>query len=194
MGATTFSTYAQGKNAKEAFQKAVAIGKEEHGSYGGSIGAKKSFVTITVPKGMDAGDYADYILNKDTHEVCDKWGPAGCILMDSQISMKQEKVEIAASKTKTTNMPQKGTKKWVTYYVLYCEGTELDKQTLKKEALNSAKTLSLIHQKQIDIRIEKRLEEGNALVATVSPIFPKETYKDVKEEWNTYLFFGWVNE
>ena len=54
MGASEYMNIAQGKTAKEAFDKLVAQAQWEHGhgGYSGTIAEKQSFVEFTRPKGM----------------------------------------------------------------------------------------------------------------------------------------------
>lgn len=81
MGAEQFFTYASGKDAREAFSRAVQEARYEHGhgGYTGTIAEKHSFTIIECPKGISAGDYAQQLLDDCDSRVDDKWGPAGCI-------------------------------------------------------------------------------------------------------------------
>lgn len=191
MGGTTFYTYGEGKNPKEAFEQAVKDAKEMYGNrgYTGTIAEKDDFVVIDCPKEMTPSSYANHLIQEDDPRISRNSSPAGCIFIENLRDAEGEEVERTVIKTKTTNIAQNGTKKWATYYVLYAGGIEMDKQKIKKEAVSSAKKIAMLHQTQVDIRIEKRLEEGDTLAATVTPIF-----SDEKQAWNHYLFFGWAVE
>lgn len=191
MGGTTFYTKAEGKNPKEAFERAVKEAKYEYGNrgYTGTIAEKDDFVVIDCPKEMMHSHYASYLIKENDPRISNNNSPAGCIFIESLRDAEEEEAEHTVIKTKIVNVPQKGTKKWETYYVLYAGGTMLDKQKLKKDALRVANTLATQYQTQIDIRIEKHLEEGNTLTATVTPVL-----SNVQEAWNLYLFFGWAIE
>lgn len=81
MGAENFTVWADGKTAKDAFDKAVAQAQYDYGhsGYTGSIAEKNEFVMIEVPKGEDPREYADELINDSDDRIDDKWGPAGCI-------------------------------------------------------------------------------------------------------------------
>lgn len=81
MGACDFWTKARGSSAKEAFDKATADARYEHGhgGYTGTIAEKDSFVTIEVPPGLDPQEYAEKLFREGDPRIDDKWGPAGCV-------------------------------------------------------------------------------------------------------------------
>jgi len=85
MGADSFFTVAQGKNAKEAFRRAKENAQYEYGhrGYTGTIAEKDTFVMMSekaLPE-REANTLADKLL--DHPKVVDKWGPAGCIPLDN---------------------------------------------------------------------------------------------------------------
>lgn len=194
MGACEFMVRAKGKTAREAFKSAVEDAQYEsgHGGYTGTIAEKSDFRTFTLPQGKDAGDYAEDLMENDSR-VSDKWGPAGCILLNTQETNVKEKVPQKATKAKVENIVQKGTRKWITYYVLYQNGKEVGKKEKKTEALERAKEIAIRTSVEVTINIEKRLEDGISKVAVVKVIEPKEKFINVKEEMNEYLFFGWAS-
>jgi len=83
MGAEQFVTTARGKNAQDAFNRAVEQAKYDHGhsGYTGSIAEKDSFVKIdlVVESEADARKIAWDLLDKNDKRVGSKWGPAVCI-------------------------------------------------------------------------------------------------------------------
>lgn len=81
MGATTFVTYAKGKDAKAAFKKAVKEAQYDYGhaGYTGTIAEKHEFIEIPAPIGIPFEDAA-YKLCNDARFL-DKWGPAGCFMI-----------------------------------------------------------------------------------------------------------------
>ena len=109
MGAETFYTIEKGKNAKEAFNRAVeeAQWNHGHGGYSGSIAEKREYTEFTRPKGMREktvrtlmhdlmdfhfGDdkkknriakkypkFPTYTLTNMAKTFDDKWGPAVCM-------------------------------------------------------------------------------------------------------------------
>lgn len=107
MGASQFQEVATGRDAREAFSKAVseALYMNGHGGYTGSIAEKDSFVTITVPPRTDLNQFiratwdvtyahdrkgTEKALRKvrpalrpavasAAEHAVDKWGPAVCV-------------------------------------------------------------------------------------------------------------------
>jgi hypothetical protein len=79
-------TKATGKTAKDAFSAAVAEARRSYGEggYTGSIAEKRSFVMISVPKGVEPRAYVNELIEKDDDRICDKWGPAGCIALGKE--------------------------------------------------------------------------------------------------------------
>lgn len=196
MGASTFYITAKGKNAAEAFASAVSDAQHYHGhgGYTGTIAEKDEFVEIKLPKGKEVEDYAHELIHKNDARISDKWGPAGCFLIHSEPVVRTEKIPQTAKQTKVTNHPQKGTRKWTTYYVLYHDGKMIDKDEKKTIAIEKARQYSLKNDAKVNIKIEKHLEEGSNIVAEIAPNRPKPKTKRVKEASNTYLFFGWASE
>ena len=102
MGATNYTTVARGKNAKEAFESAVANAQWEygHGGYSGTIAEKRDFVEFQRPKGsrlttvrkivhgMTGDDksitklekkYPKFPVRQIAQVWDDKWGPSACM-------------------------------------------------------------------------------------------------------------------
>lgn len=80
MGADTFYCKAKGKNAKDAFNKAVEAAQYDHGhgGYSGTIAEKDDFIMITLPEGVNPSAYAYALIDEEDSRIDDKWGPAGC--------------------------------------------------------------------------------------------------------------------
>lgn len=196
MGATSFITKGIGKTAKEAFQELVQMAEHEYGHSRdtGTIAEKDSYRMVTVPTGESPEDHIYNLLEDEDSFVSDKWGPAGCILVGTEVVVSKEKVLQQATQTKVQNIVQKGTRKWITYYVLYQSGEEVAKKEKKSEALQRGKDIALKTNVEVTIRIEKRLEGESSDVAIVTAIEPKPKYEKVKNEIHEYLFFGFANE
>lgn len=81
MGADEFLVVSRGKDAHEAFNRAVEQAQYDHGhsGYTGTIAEKDSFVMIELPEGKDPQDYAETLVSDGDNRIVDKWGPAGCI-------------------------------------------------------------------------------------------------------------------
>jgi hypothetical protein len=190
MGASTFEEYAWGKNPHEAFSAAHADACHEygHGGYTGSLAEKSNFVVIDVPakwKGKEV-QYASHLIEEGDRRIDDKWGPAGCILVESKDAI--EKVPYA---TTVERYDQKGTRKWETVFVVYSRGGGSSRTfTSQTEAEKFAKDWVKANNQTAKIRIEKRLVNGNQEIITISP---KTKDVKVKGGQNKYLFFGWAS-
>jgi hypothetical protein len=85
MGADTFKTKARGATAELAFADAIhrAQWSYGHDGYTGTIAEKHSFVMIRLPEGKDPSVYAEELIDAGDPRIDDKWGPAGCIQLDT---------------------------------------------------------------------------------------------------------------
>ena len=82
MGAEQFDHAAEGKTAREAFDKAVAEAcySYGHSGYTGTIAEKTEFVMVGKAATLEeARAIADKLMEDSDPRIDDKWGPAGCI-------------------------------------------------------------------------------------------------------------------
>jgi hypothetical protein len=191
MGACDFETTNQGRTAQEAFDSAVQQAVEYYGNtgYTGTIAEKDSFVEIEVPIGRDPSAFARKLMDDNVDEISDKWGPAGCVLLESV------PVEWCAN---VREFPFTGTRKWETVYSLVdsLSGMSQASFTRKGDAIKAAKEIALTKGYYVDVVLEKRLVDSSRLVSTVSWIHPQKGVRKnsiVKSHMNTYLFFGWAS-
>lgn len=187
LGASVFSVIANGYSANEAFRNAVneACYESGNGGYTGTIAEKSEFKIIKCPAGADPHRYAYSLIEDDDDRVCDKWGPAGCIVITEG-----KPNTIIPTKVKTENFIFKGAREWETWYVLYDGAYKtIAKSKYKDEAVMMAKDRSLKGQIKIDIVLEKRLKGSSPLVATISPVEVK-----ANSVMGKYLFFGWASD
>jgi len=86
MGGSTFMVTAEGKTANDAFKIARqnALYEYGHRGYTGTIAEKDSFIMIDLPKGKNAREYADELIDNSDERIDDKWGPAGCIELEKE--------------------------------------------------------------------------------------------------------------
>jgi hypothetical protein len=85
MGACDFAVVARGKDAKDAFSRAVQDARYEngHGGYTGTIAEKHDFINVGTAITEDAAfKRSQELLDADDKRISDKWGPAGCIVID----------------------------------------------------------------------------------------------------------------
>lgn len=85
MGADVFFVNASGKTAREAFDEAVRRARYEHGhgGYSGTIAEKGSFTMIPLPDGEKVSSFTNKLIDDCDDRVDDKWGPAGCIQVET---------------------------------------------------------------------------------------------------------------
>jgi hypothetical protein len=85
MGACFFTAKTTGKNAREAFERAVDSARWEngHGGYTGTIAEKSDFVLLGAVETVDAA-YAMIDTKLDDVHIRDKWGPAGLIRVTTE--------------------------------------------------------------------------------------------------------------
>lgn len=86
MGAATFFNSIKGTDPNEAFKALTTQSQYEDGhQYSGGIGMKHSFdLAGTVDTLQEARELADRLIDQDDPRFCDKWGPAGCIVVRGQ--------------------------------------------------------------------------------------------------------------
>ena len=189
MGAQTFEEYGWGKTPKEAFQQAHQEACHEYGNrgYTGSIAEKDDFVLISVPKEWKdtPEEYAYHLLDEEDNRIDDKWGPAGCVLVESE-----ELWEEIPYATTTQKYKQEGTRKWETVYVLRSEANYYRAVKSQTEAEAIAKTYAKAHNVTVTISIEKKLVNGDERIITVTP---KTKRQKSTNTMNKYFFFGWAS-
>lgn len=89
MGACDFVVVQKGTTAKAAFSEAVEEARHwsGHGGYTGTIAEKHKFTIITEAKCStvkEAEMLADSLMRKCDKRIDDKWGPAGCIVVENE--------------------------------------------------------------------------------------------------------------
>ena len=109
--------------------------------------------------------------------------------LDYEIAVWKTIEEVADSKVK--NYPHKGTRKWVTKYVVYQKDTkqELGQYDTKAEAVSFARAYTVNNACETYVRIEKRLADNSHLVADIQPIKRKKKVPETNR-YNYYIYFG----
>jgi hypothetical protein len=191
MGATTFEDYGWGKTPRDAFKtaKEEAYYEVGHGGYTGTIAEKDSYVMIDVPSKWQGREeeYAYHLMNEDDPRIADKWGPAGCILLESRDATEEIPTGVTVSKYK-----QEGARKWQTVYIIRSldDRAYYRVEVSQTEAEKVAKDYSKAHNQRMVIDIEKKLMNGNPRIVTVTP---KTKVVKSKNAENKYIFFGWAS-
>lgn len=191
MGAATFWVEAEGFNPQEAFKAAVENAQytKGHGGYTGTIAEKHSFRDIRVPQGEDPRKHAQALMDKDDRRISDKWGPAGCVLVEQGSGPKKPK------QCKVHNKTKSGRKQWDTVYQLVTFDWDKTRDIIvaeedtKTQAIKTARQHALAMDAKIRVVIAKKLTSHDKVEAVVEPKPLKHPPKP-----NTYLFFGWAPE
>ncbi len=183
MGSQSFTTYARGKNANDAYNRAVEAAEDEYGhqeGYSGAINSTAGFSDIT--KEFKASKKS---LNQFIDEQLDKlskFNGARCICLE------EPKGNNNKIKTQVEHIVKPGTKKWVLTYIVYHHSERITMACTKGEAVKIAREYSEKHQCSTTVRMEKSLENiGDNLVAKI-------TYKRASNERDgKWVFFGWAS-
>lgn len=83
MGASDFTSFGSGEDARKAFAGCVEQAQYDYGhaGYTGSIAEKASFVVLDDnPQPLETAQaIADRLFDDDDRRISDKWGPAGAL-------------------------------------------------------------------------------------------------------------------
>jgi hypothetical protein len=190
MGTERFSCETRGITPLQAFDLAITDAEHFYGSrgYTGTIAEKDDFIMIQVPKNKNPREYAYELLQKYDDRISNKWGPAGCILIEKNDYKYSKQVEVE-------NLIKSGTKKWETIYKIIEEDLNknkvIDQAKTKIEALKKAKKLAIKNQQTYKIIIDKILTNHDNLEAVIKP---KELESNKgKQPGNLYMFFGFAS-
>ena len=184
MGSQSFTTYSRGKNANDAYNRAVEAAENEYGhqeGYSGEINSAGGYGDAT--KEFKASKKS---LNQFIDEQIDKltkFDGARAICVEEPIG------NTNVIKTQVEHIVTPGTKKWVLTYIVYCGDSRIASAVTKGDAVKRARDYSEKHQCSTTIKMERRLEkDAHALVAKV-------TYKpSTTERDGRWIFFGWASE
>jgi hypothetical protein len=101
MGSQSFSIVANGSNLNEAFRSAVENARWEYGNggYTGSLAEKSDVIAITSTPMSEqaAAELAHSLIDSSDPRIDDKWGPAGAIPIDTNLTSRVEKVTVVVS-------------------------------------------------------------------------------------------------
>jgi hypothetical protein len=184
MGSRPFQVKYSGKDAKNAYDKAVDDAEAYHGhqeGYSGAINSTPGFRDVTAGFKASKKSIQEYI---DDHlESLGKYDGAQCICV-REPSVNKNKI-----KTKVEHIIEPGTKKWILKYCIYERHTDkfvcsCDKKgdAVKKAREHTEKTGG-----ETLVIMEKSLEKGSPLVAKIS--YKKST----NEKDGEYVFYGWAS-
>lgn len=185
MGATNFQISYRGRTMSEAYSDACADAIAENGhqdGYNGTISTTSGFKDMTSEyksSGLSVNEYINKNIDK-----CQKWGNAWGICIE------KPKGNTNKVKSQVKHIVTKGTKKWVTKYVVttgWRETSEIGAEITKGKAVTLARKHTEKTQQSTYIHLEKRLI-GDNKVAEIS--YKKAT----TEKDGKFVFFGWAAE
>jgi len=198
MGAITFESVGVGENPEEVFDELVETAQYEHGQmYTGTIAEKSDFKMVNVPKHHNRAKHINKVLDPNSKyydsDINDKWGPAGCILLEKNVSHRTEKIPRKIKRAKYVNKSNGGRKKWKQVYSLYPVGnkTPVDTKDKKADAVSKARKIAKKEGRKIIIKVEKKLVNKDPIEGVVKPL--KREPKEKKVYLNKYVFFGWAS-
>lgn len=182
MGAQSFETRSRGDSAAEAYRNAVSEAEHEYGhqqGYSGAINATPGFRDAT-SKFKSSGKNMNQFISERLERLT-KFDGAECICI------REPKGNTNKIKSQVEHIVTPGTKKWVLKYVVRTQEDVLSKHNTKGEAVKAARAYTEKNQESTNVVMEKVLETGKAIVATVS-------YKRASDEREgEYVFYGWAS-
>jgi hypothetical protein len=183
MGACSIILSAKGKNIKDAFNNAVEEANDYYGhqeGYSGTINTCQLVKDVTSKRPTMHPDELEQWMINNTHK---REVMGYCV--------RQPKVNENKIKTKVDNIPQHGTRKWVTMYIAEdeWEGAVVAKAKTQTECIKKARAwVEKNPTRSVKVKIAKELQEGNRDCARI-------TYKKAAgEKDGLYVFAGWAAE
>jgi hypothetical protein len=181
MGACQFENSGRGKSAKDVFTKLQDAAEREYGydSYNGTISTVPGFRDLTNEWKTSKKDVDRFI--RERFENANKYD---CFA----ICTRQPVTNSNKIKSQVEHHVTPGTKKWVLKYVVYDFDNQLGSYLTKGDAVKAARAHTEKTFKRTTISMEKKLEKGNAQVATIN-------YKSSSEEKDGHwIFFDYAAE
>lgn len=182
MGSQSFTSYSRGKDARDAYKRAVEEAEYEYGhqeGYSGAINSTAGFGDIT--KEFKASKKS---LNQFIDEQIDKltkFDGARCICLEEPIG------NTNVTKSQVEHIVTPGTKKWVLKFVVRGYRGVVSTHNTKGDAVKAARAYTEKNQESTVVDMEKTLEKGSLQVAKI-------TYKkSSKEREGRWIFFGWAS-
>lgn len=183
MGSQSFTTYARGKSATDAYNRAVEDANDEYGhqeGYSGAINSSGGFRDITKEFKASKKSMSQFI--DEQIDKLTKFEGARAVCIEEPVA------NANVIKSQVEHIVTPGTKKWVLTYIIYCRESRIASAVTKGEAVKRAREYSEKNQCTTTIKMERRLEkDSHALVAKI-------TYKpSTKEKEGRWVFFGWAS-
>jgi hypothetical protein len=182
MGSQSFTSYSRGKDARDAYTRAVEEAEYEYGhqeGYSGAINSTAGFGDITrefKASKKSLNQFIDEQMDKLT-----KYDGARCICLEEPIA------NTNVTKSQVEHIVTPGTKKWVLKFVVRAYRGVVSSHNTKGDAVKAARAYTEKNQESTGVYMEKTLEKNNPQVAKI-------TYKkSSKEREGRWIFFGWAS-
>jgi len=185
MGSIRYEEEMSGSSMKDAFREAQRIAQMEYGDdiYNGKINNAQGFRDVTSLYRASKLNLTDFIDQRCNNLSKFEVGEAICL--EKPIG------NINKVKSQVDHIVTKGTKKWLLLYEVnptYISCYECPKSfPTKGEAVKYARQLAEKYQADFSIKMVKKLDKIDPLVAKVS------YKKSKKEKLGTYIFYGYVS-
>ena len=182
MGSQSFTTYSRGKDAKDAYNRAVEDAEDEYGhqeGYSGAINSSAGFRDITSEFKNSKKSMNQFI--DEQMDKLSKHDGARAICIEEPIG------NTNVIKSQVEHIVTPGTKKWVLKFVVKTHNGVISSYNTKGDAVKAARAYTEKNQQSTTIHMQKTLEKGTTEVAKI-------TYKKAtKERDGRWIFFGWAS-
>ena len=181
MGACSFVNRANARSMNDAYNKLVENAIEEYGhdSYNGTISTTHGYRDITNEWKASKQDIRTFISRK--LEDANKYDCFGVCVVPPKVNSNKTKSHVE-------HIITKGTKKWVTKYLVFDNDRNIGSYLTKGAAVKAARQHTEKYLRSTVVSLVKYLEKGNAQVAKI-------TYKrSINEKDGEYTFFGYAAE
>ena len=185
MGATLIKVRSTGMSMRDAYNNAVEEAVYEYGNdnYNGTISTTRGFLDVTkefVKSGKSIEEFEDYLYENSR---LNKWGEALGICIRPAVQNNNK------IKSKVDTTPQKGARKWETFYeVRLFDGTVIGGSLFQIDAINTGRKYTEETKSNTYVHITKKLVNSKTLVSTIS-------YKSAdKEKDGSYYFIALAAE
>lgn len=181
MGACSFINRGRGKSARQVYDNLVDNAESEYGHdpYNGTISTTHGFSDVTNEWKASKLDI-DKFINKKLNDA----NKYDCFA----VCVDPPKVNSSKTKTKVEHIVTKGTKKWVTKYVVFDHDHAISSYTTKGDAVKAARAHTEKTLRTTVVSVIKSMEKGSSQLARI-------TYKrSINEKDGSYYFFGCAAE
>lgn len=185
MGASLIEVRGRGSSMIDAYKSAVEDAIYENGNdpYNGTISTTNGVTDVTKrfrSSGKSISEFVDHVYENDELQ---KWGNALGICLSEPV-VNNNKI-----KTQVKTMPQKGTRKWETRYLVQSyDGRVIGESEFQTDAIKLARAHTEKTKEKTYVHISKKLVGNPTLVSEIS------YKKSDKEKEGSYYFIALAAE